>query len=196
MWNNVTTGLFALAGLVWAYVEPIHNLIEVILFVLVCNFVALVVLGGMECWRKHKDGGFRTRWWNRLCCVIGEVNIRWLLCEAFFSLGIITFLFVMHTKISTVNDDSLILDIIKASTYLFLVIYSSLFIKRFAKIFQNSVMYQAVSLVIKRYDMLKKLPYGDKVDECLQDGTIDKLIKEAENASKNKSIDNTPDCPN
>lgn len=163
----------------WAYFQPVHHLLEVLLVVLLANFIARLIQSARK-WkvRRSRKRRFSLYRWFR------EVRLVGILKEFFLSCFIVMTLCVIYKTLSIEEDDaSAILVVTKYGVYAALVAYVMLFLNTIGEAFPDTYIVKVFKSIINRVNILKL--FGSA--KSLPDDAFDDIKKIADEEVKNKS---------
>lgn len=163
----------------WAYFQPVHHLLEVLLVVLLANFIARLIQSARK-WkvRRSRKRRFSLYRWFR------EVRLVGILKEFFLSCFIVMTLCVIYKTLSIEEDDaSAILVVTKYGVYAALVAYVMLFLNTIGEAFPDTYIVKVFKSIFNRVNILKL--FGSA--KSLPDDAFDDIKKIADEEVKNKS---------
>lgn len=163
----------------WAYFQPVHNLLEVLLVVLLANFIARLIQSARR-WkvRRSRKRRFSLYRWFR------EVRLVGILKEFFLSCFIVMTLCVIYKTLSIEEDDaSAILVVTKYGVYAALVAYVMLFLNTIGEAFPDTYIVKVFKSIFNRVNILKL--FGSA--KSLPDDAFDDIKKIADEEVKDKS---------
>lgn len=163
----------------WAYFQPVHYLLEVLLVVLLANFIARLIQSARR-WkvRRSRKRRFSLYRWFR------EVRLVGILKEFFLSCFIVMTLCVIYKTLSIEEDDaSAILVVTKYGVYAALVAYVMLFLNTIGEAFPDTYIVKVFKSIFNRVNILKL--FGSA--KSLPDDAFDDIKKIADDEVKNKS---------
>lgn len=163
----------------WAYFQPVHHLLEVLLVVLLANFVARLIQSARR-WkvRRSRKRRFSLYRWFR------EVRLVGILKEFFLSCFIVMTLCVIYKTLSIEEDDaSAILVVTKYGVYAALVAYVMLFLNTVGEAFPDTYIVKVFRSIFDRVNILSL--FGST--KSLSEDTFEDIKKIAEDEVKNKS---------
>lgn len=175
LWNIA----IAYATSCWAYFQPVHHLLEVLLVVLLANFIARLIQSARR-WkvRRSRKRRFSLYRWFR------EVRLVGILKEFFLSCFIVMTLCVIYKTLSIEEDDaSAILVVTKYGVYAALVAYVMLFLNTVGEAFPDTYIVKVFKSIFNRVNILKL--FGSA--KSLPDDAFDDIKKIADEEVKNKS---------
>lgn len=163
----------------WAYFQPVHHLLEVLLVVLLANFIARLIQSARR-WkvRRSRRRRFSLYRWFR------EVRLVGILKEFFLSCFIVMTLCVIYKTLSIGEDDaSAILVVTKYGVYAALVAYVMLFLNTIGEAFPDTYIVKVFKSIFSRVNILKL--FGSA--KSLPDDAFDDIKKIADEEVKDKS---------
>lgn len=163
----------------WAYFQPVHHLLEVLLVVLLANFIARLIQSARR-WKvlRSRRRRFSLYRWFR------EVRLVGILKEFFLSCFIVMTLCVIYKTLSIEeNDASAILVVTKYGVYAALVAYVMLFLNTIGEAFPDTYIVKVFKSIFRRVNILKL--FGSA--KSLPDDAFDDIKKIADEEVKNKS---------
>lgn len=163
----------------WAYFQPVHHLLEVLLVVLLANFIARLIQSARR-WkvRRSRKRRFSLYRWFR------EVRLVGILKEFFLSCFIVMTLCVIYKTLSIEeNDASAILVVTKYGVYAALVVYVMLFLNTVGEAFPDTYIVKVFKSIFNRVNILKL--FGSA--KSLPDDAFNDIKKIADEEVKNKS---------
>lgn len=163
----------------WAYFQPVHYLLEVLLVVLLANFIARLIQSARR-WkvRRSRKRRFSLYRWFR------EVRLVGILKEFFLSCFIVMTLCVIYKTLSIEEDDaSAILVVTKYGVYAALVAYVMLFLNTIGEAFPDTYIVKVFKSIFNRVNILKL--FGSA--KSLPDDAFDDIKKIADEEVKDKS---------
>lgn len=163
----------------WAYFQPVHYLLEVLLVVLLANFIARLIQSARR-WkvRRSRKRRFSLYRWFR------EVRLVGILKEFFLSCFIVMTLCVIYKTLSIEEDDaSAILVVTKYGVYAALVAYVMLFLNTIGEAFPDTYIVKVFKSIFNRVNILKL--FGSA--KSLPDDAFDDIKKIADDEVKDKS---------
>ena len=163
----------------WAYFQPVHHLLEVLLVVLLANFIARLIQSARR-WkvRRSRKRRFSLYRWFR------EVRLVGILKEFFLSCFIVMTLCVIYKTLSIEEDDaSAILVVTKYGVYAALVAYVMLFLNTVGEAFPDTYIVKVFKSIFNRVNILKL--FGSA--KSLPDDAFDDIKKIADDEVKDKS---------
>lgn len=163
----------------WAYFQPVHHLLEVLLVVLLANFIARLIQSARR-WkvRRSRRRRFSLYRWFR------EVRLVGILKEFFLSCFIVMTLCVIYKTLSIEEDDvSAILVVTKYGVYAALVAYVMLFLNTIGEAFPDTYIVKVFKSIFSRVNILKL--FGSA--KSLPDDAFDDIKKIADEEVKDKS---------
>lgn len=163
----------------WAYFHPVHHLLEVLLVVLLANFIARLIQSARR-WkvRRSRKRRFSLYRWFR------EVRLVGILKEFFLSCFIVMTLCVIYKTLSIEEDDaSAILVVTKYGVYAALVAYVMLFLNTIGEAFPDTYIVKVFKSIFNRVNILKL--FGSA--KSLPDDAFDDIKKIADDEVKDKS---------
>jgi hypothetical protein len=163
----------------WAYFQPVHHLLEVLLVVLLANFIARLIQSARR-WkvRRSRKRRFSLYRWFR------EVRLVGILKEFFLSCFIVMTLCVIYKTLSIEEDDaSAILVVTKYGVYAALVAYVMLFLNTIGEAFPDTYIVKVFKSIFNRVNILKL--FGSA--KSLPDDAFDDIKKIADDEVKDKS---------
>mgnify|MGYP006345159105 FL=1 len=163
----------------WAYFRPVHHLLEVLLVVLLANFIARLIQSARR-WkvRRSRRRRFSLYRWFR------EVRLVGILKEFFLSCFIVMTLCVIYKTLSIEEDDaSAILVVTKYGVYAALVAYVMLFLNTIGEAFPDTYIVKVFKSIFNRVNILKL--FGSA--KSLPDDAFNDIKKIADEEVKNKS---------
>ena len=163
----------------WAYFQPVHHLLEVLLVVLLANFIARLIQSARR-WkvRRSRKRRFSLYRWFR------EVRLVGILKEFFLSCFIVMTLCVIYKTLSIEEDDaSAILVVTKYGVYVALVAYVMLFLNTVGEAFPDTYIVKVFKSIFNRVNILKL--FGSA--KSLPDDAFNDIKKIADEEVKNKS---------
>lgn len=163
----------------WAYFQPVHHLLEVLLVVLLANFIARLIQSARR-WkvRRSRKRRFSLYRWFR------EVRLVGILKEFFLSCFIVMTLCVIYKTLSIEEDDaSAILVVTKYGVYAALVAYVMLFLNTIGEAFPDTYIVKVFKSIFNRVNILKL--FGSA--KSLPDDAFDDIKKIADEEVKDKS---------
>lgn len=163
----------------WAYFQPVHHLLEVLLVVLLANFIARLIQSARR-WkvRRSRRRRFSLYRWFR------EVRLVGILKEFFLSCFIVMTLCVIYKTLSIEEDDaSAILVVTKYGVYAALVAYVMLFLNTIGEAFPDTYIVKVFKSIFNRVNILKL--FGSA--KSLPDEAFDDIKKIADEEVKDKS---------
>lgn len=163
----------------WAYFQPVHYLLEVLLVVLLANFIARLIQSARR-WkvRRSRKRRFSLYRWFR------EVRLVGILKEFFLSCFIVMTLCVIYKTLSIEeNDASAILVVTKYGVYAALVAYVMLFLNTIGEAFPDTYIVKVFKSIFNRVNILKL--FGSA--KSLPDDAFDDIKKIADDGVKDKS---------
>lgn len=163
----------------WAYFQPVHHLLEVLLVVLLANFIARLIQSARR-WkvRRSRRRRFSLYRWFR------EVRLVGILKEFFLSCFIVMTLCVIYKTLSIEEDDaSAILVVTKYGVYAALVAYVMLFLNTIGEAFPDTYIVKVFKSIFSRANILKL--FGSA--KSLPDDAFDDIKKIADEEVKDKS---------
>lgn len=163
----------------WAYFQPVHYLLEVLLVVLLANFIARLIQSARK-WkvRRSRKRRFSLYRWFR------EVRLVGILKEFFLSCFIVMTLCVIYKTLSIEEDDaSAILVVTKYGVYAALVAYVMLFLNTIGEAFPDTYIVKVFKSIFNRVNILKL--FGSA--KSLPDDAFDDIKKIADDEVKDKS---------
>lgn len=163
----------------WAYFQPVHHLLEVLLVVLLANFIARLIQSARR-WkaRRSRRRRFSLYQWFR------EVRLVGILKEFFLSCFIVMTLCVIYKTLSIEEDDaSAILVVTKYGVYAALVAYVMLFLNTIGEAFPDTYIVKVFKGIFNRVNILKL--FGSA--KSLPDDAFDDIKKIADEEVKDKS---------
>ena len=163
----------------WAYFQPVHYLLEVLLVVLLANFIARLIHSARR-WkvRRSRKRRFSLYRWFR------EVRLVGILKEFFLSCFIVMTLCVIYKTLSIEEDDaSAILVVTKYGVYAALVAYVMLFLNTVVEAFPDTYIVKVFKSIFNRVNILKL--FGSA--KSLPDDAFDDIKKIADEEVKDKS---------
>lgn len=163
----------------WAYFQPVHHLLEVLLVVLLANFIARLIQSARR-WkvRRSRRRRFSLYRWFR------EVRLVGILKEFFLSCFIVMTLCVIYKTLSIEEDDaSAILVVTKYGVYAALVAYVMLFLNTIGEAFPDTYIVKVFKSIFSRVNILKL--FGSA--KSLPDDAFDDIKKIADDEVKDKS---------
>lgn len=163
----------------WAYFQPVHHLLEVLLVVLLANFIARLIQSARK-WkvRRSRKRRFSLYRWFR------EVRLVGILKEFFLSCFIVMTLCVIYKTLSIEEDDaSAILVVTKYGVYAALVAYVMLFLNTIGETFPDTYIVKVFKSIFNRVNILKL--FGSA--KSLPDDAFDDIKKIADEEVKDKS---------
>lgn len=163
----------------WAYFQPVHHLLEVLLVVLLANFIARLIQSARR-WkaRRSRRRRFSLYRWFR------EVRLVGILKEFFLSCFIVMTLCVIYKTLSIEEDDaSAILVVTKYGVYAALVAYVMLFLNTIGEAFPDTYIVKVFKSIFNRVNILKL--FGSA--KSLPDDAFDDIKKIADDEVKDKS---------
>lgn len=163
----------------WAYFQPVHHLLEVLLVVLLANFIARLIQSARR-WkaRRSRRRRFSIYRWFR------EVRLVGILKEFFLSCFIVMTLCVIYKTLSVEEDDaSAILVVTKYGVYAALVAYVMLFLNTIGDAFPDAYIVKVFKAILNRTNILKMF----RSSKNLPDETFDDIKKIADDEVKDKS---------
>lgn len=163
----------------WAYFQPVHHLLEVLLVVLLANFIARLIQSARR-WkvRRSRKRRFSLYRWFR------EVRLVGILKEFFLSCFIVMTLCVIYKTLSIDEDDaSAILVVTKYGVYAALVAYVMLFLNTIGEAFPDTYIVKVFKSIFNRVNILKL--FGSA--KSLPDDAFDDIKKIADDEVKDKS---------
>ena len=163
----------------WAYFQPVHHLLEVLLVVLLANFIARLIQSARR-WkvRRSRRRRFSLYRWFR------EVRLVGILKEFFLSCFIVMTLCVIYKTLSVEEDDaSAILVVTKYGVYAALVAYVMLFLNTIGDAFPDAYIVKVFKAILNRTNILKMFSSSKN----LPDETFDDIKKIADDEVKDKS---------
>lgn len=163
----------------WAYFQPVHHLLEVLLVVLLANFIAKLIQSARR-WKARRSRRRRFslyRWFK-------EVRLVGILKEFFLSCFIVMTLCVIYKTLSIEEDDaSAILVVTKYGVYAALVAYVMLFLNTIGEAFPDTYIVKVFKGIFNRVNILKL--FGSA--KSLPDDAFDDIKKIADEEVKDKS---------
>lgn len=163
----------------WAYFQPVHYLLEVLLVVLLANFIARLIQSARR-WKVRRSRKRRFslyRWFM-------EVRLAGILKEFFLSCFIVMTLCVIYKTLSIEEDDaSAILVVTKYGVYAALVAYVMLFLNTIGEAFPDTYIVKVFKSIFNRVNILKL--FGSA--KSLPDDAFDDIKKIADEEVKDKS---------
>lgn len=163
----------------WAYFQPVHHLLEVLLVVLLANFVARLIQSARR-WKARRSRRRRFsvyRW-------LSEVRLVGILKEFFLSCFIVMTLCVIYKTLSVEEDDaSAILVVTKYGVYAALVAYVMLFLNTIGDAFPDAYIVKVFKAILNRANILKMFSSSKN----LPDETFDDIRRIADDEVKGKS---------
>lgn len=163
----------------WAYFQPVRHLLEVLLVVLLANFIARLIQSARR-WkvRRSRKRRFSLYRWFR------EVRLVGILKEFFLSCFIVMTLCVIYKTLSIEEDDaSAILVVTKYGVYAALVAYVMLFLNTIGEAFPDTYIVKVFKSIFNRVNILKL--FGSA--KSLPDDAFDDIKKIADEEVKDKS---------
>lgn len=163
----------------WAYFQPVHHLLEVLLVVLLANFIARLIQSARR-WkvRRSRKRRFSLYRWFR------EVRLVGILKEFFLSCFIVMTLCVIYKTLSIEEDDaSAILVVTKYGVYAALVAYVMLFLNTVGEAFPDTYIVKVFKSIFNRVNILKL--FGSA--KSLPDDAFNDIKKIADEEVKDKS---------
>ncbi len=163
----------------WAYFQPVHYLLEVLLVVLLANFIARFIQSARR-WkvRRSRKRRFSLYRWFR------EVRLVGILKEFFLSCFIVMTLCVIYKTLSIEEDDaSAILVVTKYGVYAALVAYVMLFLNTVGEAFPDTYIVKVFKSIFNRVNILKL--FGSA--KSLPDDAFNDIKKIADEEVKDKS---------
>lgn len=163
----------------WAYFQPVHYLLGVLLVVLLANFIARLIQSARR-WkvRRSRKRRFSLYRWFR------EVRLVGILKEFFLSCFIVMTLCVIYKTLSIEEDDaSAILVVTKYGVYAALVAYVMLFLNTIGEAFPDTYIVKVFKSIFNRVNILKL--FGSA--KSLPDDAFDDIKKIADEEVKDKS---------
>lgn len=163
----------------WAYFQPVHHLLEVLLVVLLANFIARLIQSARR-WKARRSRRHRFslyRWFK-------EVRLVGILKEFFLSCFIVMTLCVIYKTLSIEEGDaSAILVVTKYGVYAALVAYVMLFLNTIGEAFPDTYIVKVFKGIFNRVNILKL--FGSA--KSLPDDAFDDIKKIADEEVKDKS---------
>lgn len=182
LWNVALT----FAASCWAYFQPVHHLIKVLLVIIFANFLARLAqsMRGYKARRSRKRRFGVIRW-------LKEVRLTGILMEFFLSCCIVMVLCVIYQTLLPVEaeDAKVVLGVTSYGVYVMLVAYVILFLSTLGKAFPDMYLVKVFKAVLSKVNLFKSLG----MDKDLSEDTYDDLRKIAEeetSGSKEKKKDN------
>lgn len=163
----------------WAYFQPVHHLLKVLLVVLLANFIARLIQSARR-WkaRRSRRRRFSLYRWFR------EVRLVGILKEFSLSCFIVMTLCVIYKTLSIEEDDaSAILVVTKYGVYAALVAYVMLFLNTIGEAFPDTYIVKVFKGIFNRVNILKL--FGSA--KSLPDDAFDDIKKIADEEVKDKS---------
>ena len=164
----------------WAYFQPVHHLLEVLLIVLLANFLVRLVQSARK-WkvRRSRKRRFSLSRWFR------EVRLVGILKEFLLSCFIVMILCVIYKTLYPIEeqDASVILSVTKYGVYAALVAYVMLLLNTIGDTFPDVYLVKVFKIIFSRVNILKM--FGTTKD--LPDDVMEDIKKVANDEVKNKS---------
>ena len=173
LWNTFLTLLASF----WAYFQPVHHLIKVLLVVILANFLARLAqsMRGYKMRRSRRRRFSVIRW-------LREVRLTGILLEFFLSCCIVMVMCVIYNILHYVeaDDAKVLLDVTSYGVYLMLIAYILLFFSTLGKAFPETYIVKVFSTVVKKINLFKLIGMDKHVaPEALDD--IQQLAEEQSN---------------
>lgn len=163
----------------WAYFQPVHHLLSVLLIVLVANFLARLAQS-VRGWklRRGRKRRFSFKRWFR------ELRLVGILTEFALSCFIVMMLCVMYNTLYPIEEEaSMILTITKYGVYIALIGYVILFLNTIGDAFSDAYLVKVFKAVFKRINVFKMFSFSKDIP----DQTFDDIKKIADDENKDKS---------
>lgn len=163
----------------WAYFQPVHHLLEVLLIVLLANFLVRLVQSARK-WkvRRSRKRRFSLSKWFR------EVRLTDILKEFALSCFIVMTLCVIYKTLYPIEEEaSMILTVTKYGVYIALVGYVMLFLNTIGDTFSDAYLVKVFKAVFKRINVFKMFSFSKNIP----DETFDDIRRIADDEVKDKS---------
>lgn len=172
LWNVGVT----FAASCWAYFQPVHHLIKVLLVIILANFLARLAqsMRGYKMRRSRKRRFGFIRW-------LKDVRLTGILMEFFLSCGIVMVLCVIYQTLLPVEEEDagVVLGVTSYAVYIMLVAYVVLFLSTLGKAFPDMYLVKVAREVLAKVNLFKTLG----MDKELSEDTMDDIKKIAEEES-------------
>lgn len=169
LWNVALT----FAASCWAYFQPVHHLIKVLLVIIFANFLARLAqsMRGYKMRRSRKRRFGIIRW-------LREVRLTGILMEFFLSCCIVMVFCVIYRTLLPVEaeDAEIVLNLTSYGVYVMLVAYVILFLSTLGKAFPDMYLVKVFKTVLSKVNLFKSLG----MDKDLSEDTYEDLRKLAE----------------
>ena len=158
LWNVA----FTFAASCWAYFQPVHHLIKVLLVVILANFLARLAqsMRGYKTRRSRRRRFSLMRW-------LREVRLTSMLMEFFLSCGIVMVLCVIYQTLLPVEEEDagVVLGVTSYAVYIMLVAYVVLFLSTLGKAFPDMYLVKVFKAVLKKVNLFKSLGMDKELSE-------------------------------
>ena len=156
----------------WAYFQPVHHLLTVLLIVLIANFLARLAQS-VRGWKLRRS----KRWFR-------EVRFTDILKEFALSCFIVMTLCVIYKTLYPIEEEaSMILTVTKYGVYIALVGYVMLFLNTIGDAFSDAYLVKVFKAVFKRINVFKMFSFSKNIP----DETFDDIRRIADDEVKDKS---------
>lgn len=176
LWNVCLT----FSASCWAYFQPVHHLIKVLLVVILANFFARLAqsMRGYKIRRSRKRRFSVLRW-------LREVRLTGILLEFFLSCCIVMVMCVIYKTLYPVEegDAELLLEVTSYGVYIMLIAYILLFLSTLGKAFPDSYLVKVFGTLVRKVNLFKVVGLDKNMDE----GTFEDI---REIAHEQSNIDN------
>lgn len=163
----------------WAYFQPVHHLLTVLLIVLIANFLARLAQS-VRGWklRRSRRRRFSFKRWLR------EVRLTDILKEFALSCFIVMTLCVIYKTLYPIEEEAgMILTVTKYGVYIALVGYVMLFLNTIGDAFADAYLVKVFKAVFNRINVFKMFGFSKNIP----DETFDDIKKIADDEVKDKS---------
>lgn len=151
----------ALIGSIWAYFQPVHHLIQTILFIILINFVAEAV----KDYKRFRVRKIKKRRFS-LCRWFYTINFSKMLLEPAIGVFIVMCLCVVYKLLSVEEEAVIYLDVAKWFTYIITVSYFLALLIRLEELFPNFFISKIINFayhkVMKLFTSQTKLSDDEK----------------------------------